>query len=181
MTVGEPVSVGEMDVEVVKAYKFLVVEIDHKLNCTGVRIGYFQRSLASFNICRKLLQMFYQSVVSSVLFYSVVCWGGNARQRDIARLDRLIKRAGKVTGTKLDSVAEMAERRTLAKTLAILDNANHPLHSALYSQKSNFSNRLLSLSCRTDRLKKSFIPRAIESYNRSLGAVGGRRGGRVSH
>ena len=62
---------------------------------------YFLGRLASYNLCRKLLQMFYQSVVSSVLFYAVVCWGGNARQRDTVRLDRLIRRAGKVTGAEL--------------------------------------------------------------------------------
>ena len=42
---------------------------------------HFLRRLGSFNICKKLLQMFYQSVVASVLFYAVVCWGGSkARQ-----------------------------------------------------------------------------------------------------
>ncbi|KAI4895591.1 hypothetical protein NFI96_000901 [Prochilodus magdalenae] len=36
--------------------------------------------------------MFYQSVVASVLFYAVVCWGGSISKRDAGRLDRLYKR-----------------------------------------------------------------------------------------
>ncbi|KAG5283816.1 hypothetical protein AALO_G00046470 [Alosa alosa] len=38
--------------------------------------------LRSFNVCSKLLRMFYQSVVASVLFYAVVCWGGSTKKKD---------------------------------------------------------------------------------------------------
>ncbi len=31
----------------------------------------------SLDICSKMLQMIYQSVVASVLFYAAVCWGGS--------------------------------------------------------------------------------------------------------
>ncbi|KAI3363774.1 hypothetical protein L3Q82_001205 [Scortum barcoo] len=53
---------------------------------------YFLRRLASFNICnicKKLLQIFYQSVVASALLYAVVCWGGSLKKKDAARLDKL--------------------------------------------------------------------------------------------
>ena len=74
------------------------LQLDDKLDWTantdtlhkkGQSRLYFLRRLGSFNICKKLLQMFYQSVVASVLFYAVVCWGGNCKKRDAARLDRL--------------------------------------------------------------------------------------------
>ncbi|KAI3352485.1 hypothetical protein L3Q82_005441 [Scortum barcoo] len=51
---------------------------------------YFLRRLASFNICKKLLQIFYQSVVASTLLYAVVCWGG-LKKKDAARLDKLLR------------------------------------------------------------------------------------------
>ncbi|KAI3374121.1 hypothetical protein L3Q82_005982 [Scortum barcoo] len=38
-----------------------------------------QKAGMSFNICKKLLQIFYQSVVASALLYAVVCWGGSSR------------------------------------------------------------------------------------------------------
>ena len=58
-----------------------------------------------------------------------------------------------------------AERRTLSRMLTILDNDHHPLHSTLKRQKSTFSGRLPTLSCSSDRLRKSFVPRAIQIFN----------------
>ena len=45
--------------------------------------------------------MFYQSVVASVLFFAVVCWGGNTNTRDANRLNRLVRRAGSVVGSRI--------------------------------------------------------------------------------
>lgn len=86
---------------------------------------------------------------------------------------RLIRKASSVIGADQDSVASVADRRTLSKLLSITDNSNHPLHELVEGQRSLFSGRLLSLNCSTDRLRKSFLPRAIRLYNISLG-----RGGR---
>ncbi|KAI3363177.1 hypothetical protein L3Q82_011547 [Scortum barcoo] len=114
----EPVIIIKGDcVEVVHTYKYLGVQLDDKLDWTAntdalCRKGqsrlYFLRRLASFNICKKLLQIFYQSVVASALLYAVVCWGGSLKKKDAARLDKL-----------------------------------------------SFSDTLLSLSCSTDRLRRS--------------------------
>ena len=60
----------------------------------------------------------------------------------------------------------VAERRTLSRLLTILDNVHHPLHSTLNRQKSIFSGRLLSLSCSSDRLRRSFVPWAIQLLQR---------------
>ncbi|KAI3363181.1 hypothetical protein L3Q82_011546 [Scortum barcoo] len=109
---------------------------------------YFLRRLRSFNICSKLLQMFYQSVVASVLFYTVVCWGGSISKKDTSRLDKLIRRAGSVVGMKLDSLVTVAESRTLDKLLDIMDNASHPLHTVISNQRSLFSERLLLPKCK---------------------------------
>ncbi|KAI4895043.1 hypothetical protein NFI96_016161 [Prochilodus magdalenae] len=117
---------------------------------------YFLRRLGSFNVCRKLLQMFYQTVVSSCLFYAVVCWGGSIKKRDEMRLDKLVRRAGSVVGVELDSVVKVAERRTLHKLLCIMDDDGHPLHTIIMDRRSKFSGRLLSQSCSTDRLRRSF-------------------------
>ena len=70
-----------------------------------------------------------------------------------------------VVGTELECLTTVAERRTLSRLLTILDNVHHPLHSTLNGQRSIFSGRLLSLSCSSDRLRKSFVPRAIQLYN----------------
>src|SRR4029434_7205442 len=88
---------------------------------------YFLRRLRSFNVCNKLLRIFYQSGVGSVLFYAVVCCGCSINKRDAGRLNRLVKMAGAVVGTELDSLTTVAERRTLSRLLTILDDVQHPL------------------------------------------------------
>lgn len=135
-----PVSIRGDEVEIVGNYKYLRVWLDNKLDWTcntdhlykrGQSKLYLLRRLQSFNICRKLLWMFYQTVVTSVLFYAVVCWGGSTSKKNSNRLDKLIRRAGSSVSMKLDSVVTVAERRSLNKQLAIMDDASHPLHTVI--------------------------------------------------
>lgn len=67
--------------------------IDHLYRKSPSRL-YFLRRLHLFNICSKFLQMLYQSVVTSILFYAMVCWGSSTMKRDATRLNnQLIRRA----------------------------------------------------------------------------------------
>ena len=129
---------------------------------------YFLRKLRSFNVCSKMLEIFYQSVVSSALLFAAVCWGSSIGAGDTNRLNKLIKKAGSVIGCKLDTLENAVERRTLNRLLSIMENPEHPLHQLLDGQRSTFSNRLIQLRCRKDRFRKSFLPAAITLYNNSL-------------
>ena len=169
-----PVLLEGAEVEAVQSYKYLGLWLDNKLDWTThtshlyrktQRRLYFLRRLQSFLICSKLLWMFYETVVTSVLFYTVVCWGGAAYPRRTPP-DRINWSAGSVVGMKLVTVVE---RRTLDRLLDIIDNASHPLHTVISNQRSLFSGRLLLPKCRTNRLKNSFVPHAIILYNSSLG------------
>ncbi len=169
-----PVCIEGEAVEIVPSYKYLRLTLDNKLDWSlntdhiykkGQSRLYFLWRLASFNICTKLLQMFYNSVVASVLFFAVACWGGSGSKRNIQRLNKLIKKAGSVVGLKLDSVEEVTEQRTLSRLRAIMNNADHPLYSAFNLQRSTFRNRLRSLNCSTTRYAKSFVPQAIRLHN----------------
>lgn len=155
----------------VPSYKYLGVVLDNKLDWTSnidhlykksqSRL-YFLRRLGSFNICSKLLYMFYQSVVASVLLYAAVCWCSTSK-KNIFRLNKIIKKASSVV--KLAPVEEVTEQRTLSRFKAIMDNVSHPLHEAFIDRRSTFSSRLLSQRCSTDRLRKSFVPHAIRLHN----------------
>ena len=57
-----------------------------------------------------MLRMFYRSVVESALFYAVACWGGSIKKRDVSRLDKLVRKAGSVVGTELESLTSVAEQ-----------------------------------------------------------------------
>ena len=111
-----PVLLEGAEVEAVDSYKYLGLWLENKLDWSihtshlyGKTQGrmYFLRRLRSFNICSKLLSMFYQSVVASVLFYTVVCWGGAAHQR------RTHPDWISVIGMKLDPLVTVAETRGL--------------------------------------------------------------------
>lgn len=140
----QPVNTCGVDIEVVPSYKYLGVHLDNKLDWSlntdalykkGHSRLFFLRKLRSLDICSKMLQMFYQSVVASVLFYAAVCWGGSIRHKDARRLDKLVKRAGSVIGVRLDTLEEVVERCTLKMSKAIVNNPGYPLHNTLMDQK----------------------------------------------
>ena len=104
--------------------------------------------------------MCYQSVVASALFYAVVCWRGSTKKRDAGRLDRLVRKDGSDVGTELECITLTSDKRTLSKLLSILDNDFRPVHSTIIEQDSMISSRLCTVPCTTERLRKSFVPRA---------------------
>ena len=72
---------GEVVVEV-EDYKYLGVVIDNRLDWKsnteavyrkGMSRLCFLRKLSSFKVCSKMLEIFYQSVVASVIFFAAVC------------------------------------------------------------------------------------------------------------
>lgn len=81
---------------------------------------YFLRRLGFFTSVHKLLQIFYQTVVTSILFYAVVCWQGNTNMRDATHLDKLVRKAGFVVGAQLDTLASVEGKRTLNRLLSII-------------------------------------------------------------
>ena len=114
-----------------------------------------------------MLEIFYQSVVASTIFFDTLCWGSSIRASDSNRLDKIIKRAGSVFGLRVESFETVVERRTLNKLLSVMDNDQHPLHHMVDRQQSTFSHRLLQLRCQRDRYRKYFLPHAITLYNNS--------------
>ena len=169
-----PVTIHGKEVEIVQSYKYLGVHIDNKLDWSinsdaiykkGLGRLFFLRKLRSFNVCNRLLLSFYQSVMASVIFYAVVCWGGNISKGDAAKVTKLIKKAGSVIGIQLDPLDVILEKRVRAKTSAILGDTTHPLYEVLSQQQSTFSQRMLSIKCSTERFRLSFFPAAIRYYN----------------
>ena len=172
-----PISISGEDVEIVSTYKYLGVVIDNKLNWgqhidkvfkkTQSRL-FFLRKLRSYNVCNRMLLMFYQTVVSSVMTFALVCWGGNATGRDLDRLNKLIKKAGSCVGLHLDNLGSILADRQLRKAIKIQKDDGHPLHSTLvqYKSKREGTRSVYVLpEMRTDRYRKSFIPSILKILN----------------
>ncbi|XP_069375176.1 uncharacterized protein [Paralichthys olivaceus] len=69
-----------------------------EVRCLGLSRLYFLRGLGSFNVCNKMLQMFYQSVVVSTIFFAVVSWGVGIKTKDANRLSKISRKAESVVG-----------------------------------------------------------------------------------
>ncbi|KAI4880740.1 hypothetical protein NFI96_009419 [Prochilodus magdalenae] len=158
-----PISIKGVSVDTVEDYKYLGVHIDNKLDWAkntdalyrkGQSRLYFLRRLRSFNICKTMLRIFYESVVASAILYAVACWGSRLRVADANRLNKLIRKARDVVGVELDSLMAVSERRTLSKLQTIMDNGSHPLYHTVMRHRSAFSARLIQPKCTTERHRR---------------------------
>ncbi|KAI3355023.1 hypothetical protein L3Q82_017847 [Scortum barcoo] len=86
----QPLRIRGEVVEEVEDYKYLGVVIDNRLDWKsnteavykkGMSRLYFLRKLRSFNVGSRMLEIFYQSVVASAIFFAAVCWGSSIRAR----------------------------------------------------------------------------------------------------
>lgn len=75
-------------------------------------------------------------------------------------LDMLMKKKHSlVLGRKPDSLKTVVGKSTMNKLKVIMNNRKHPLHSLLAGQR-NKGRWLLSLCCRSDQFRRSFVPTA---------------------
>lgn len=56
------------------------------------------REYRLFHICRKMLDIFYQSVVENAIFLAVIFLGSNIKGSDSEKVNKQIKRPGPVLG-----------------------------------------------------------------------------------
>ena len=111
-------------VERVHSYKYLGTVLDDTLSRsqntssiiskTNTRL-YCLRKLNTFHVSTDLLQLFFSSVVCSVLTFGGTCWGGNITQGDKDKIDRLIRKGGRVVGKTQDSLTDMYNDRLYKK------------------------------------------------------------------
>ena len=74
----------------------------------------------------------FQSVMASVLFFGIACWGGYNRAGDTFNLNRLVRKADSVVGSSLKGVEDVARMRTARKLDTILENPSHPLYLEIF-------------------------------------------------
>ena len=138
------------------------------LHSTGKSRLFSFRRFRGFGVCNRMLQMFYQSVVASALFFGINCWGGNNRASDTHKLNSLVKRAGRIVDAPQEGVEEVAKVRRAKKMEAIMSNSSHPLHPVIDGHWSKRGNdRFVLPGRRCERLGRSFVPVALKDYNDS--------------
>ena len=112
---GEDERDGGSDDDIVDSDKYLGVVLDNKLEWTtnteavykkGLSWFYLLRRLRSFNVCNQMLQIFFESV-SSTIFFAVVSWGAGIKAKFANRLNKRINKTGSVVGSKLVTLEEV--------------------------------------------------------------------------
>ena len=101
------------------------------------------RKLRSFGVNSGILVTFYNAVVCSIIVYGSVRWDGNISKFDRGRLEKIVKKAGHVTGMPLDSFKTLYEKRLFKRPMQILNDPTHPMRHYFDSRHSNRSGRFL--------------------------------------
>ena len=169
-----PVVIKGNEVERVQTYKYPGVIFNDQLSWAdntdmlmkkvNTRM-YCLRKLKSFEVSSQLLQIFFNSVVGSILTFGLTCWGGNLTKSDRKRMDRVISKAEKLVGKSLDNLEIIYNKRVLTKVKAIMQDDTHPLKPDFERVNVSGSGRLQLPKCKTNRYKNSFFPVAIKKHN----------------
>ena len=162
---------GEV-VERVTHYKYLGVIFDEKLdwNKNSEKVQskvnqrvYFMYQVSKYKIDTRILSLFYESCIYSVLTFCISAWGGNLRVKQKSIMDRSIKRCNKLLCKSIyidmDQAFFISFQRKLSQ---ILKDPTHPLHDFIIF--SNRTNRLIHMKAKTTRYFNSFLPFAIRHY-----------------
>uniref|UniRef100_A0A8C6LAW8 Reverse transcriptase domain-containing protein n=1 Tax=Nothobranchius furzeri TaxID=105023 RepID=A0A8C6LAW8_NOTFU len=167
-----PLCIKGAEVERVPSFKFLGIYISEDLSWTinttalvkkAQQRLYFLRVLKWNRLQTNLLVSFYRAVIESVMTYAIPVWYAGCTVADKNRYQRVIRAAEKVIGCTLPSLDTIALQRCLTRARTISRDIYHPNHYLFAMLPSG--KRFRSLSCRTDRLRKSFFPWAIRTLN----------------
>ncbi len=178
----EPVVIGNKDVEIVDQHKYLGVtiqnnlkwniHIDKQIKKANQRM-YHVRCLVKLRVDNKLITLFYNSIVSSVLMYAITCWFNSCSEKDRKRINRFRKKVSKVVSPEYRCLLENAENVHISRCIGlvnrIVNDQSHPFHNMFRLLRSQ--ERFNVIYCKTARSKNTFIPSAINICNNNFSQV----------
>ena len=171
-TEAQPLLIDGGSVERVSTLRFLGVHIQEDLswrtNTTATikkaqQRLYFLRVLRNYHLRQELLVTFYRCSVESILTYCICVWFFSCTAAERKALQRVVNSAQKIVGCSLPSLAELYDTRCHRKATKISRDPSHPGHKHFVQLPSG--KRFSSMFARTNRLKNSFYPRAIQALN----------------
>ena len=131
---------------------------------------YHVRCLRNVHVDNKIICLFYNSVVSTVLTYAISSWFNGCSDKLVKDLCKFRKRVCKMVNPKfhhlIDDCSVIHEKKCLALQKKIMKDISHPLHC--YFRILPHHDLLNMIYCRTDRFKNTFVPTSIKIYNNVL-------------
>ena len=91
------------------------------------------------------------SLVERVFTFNIVVWYGNLGVKGKAKLARIVRMAGKITGSEQDSLSNLYLTAVERKTAQILDDAKHPLFSV---SETPVGPKIPSANCQEECVQK---------------------------
>lgn len=158
-------------VENVPQYKYLGTTIDYSFTfCDNVdnvykkvnKRVYFVRQLHRLDIDTKIIEMFYNAIIQSVISFSVTCWYGNCTNLSKDKITKVINMCRRLGINNLP-LKEIYDKYSVTRCNVIIKDKKHPLNSSYQLLPSG--RRLKSAKCRTSRYLKSFVPSSIMLLN----------------
>ena len=126
---------------------------------------YFVRKLKKVGVGKKVLSLFYKSIVESILCYCMSSWYGNVSKNDRKKLKRVINSARRM-GCDVTSLDKLYKMSVNAKAAKIMKSASHPLKKFFKELRSG--RRLNVVKYNTERMRSSFVPCAIRMHNANI-------------
>jgi hypothetical protein len=171
----EPVAIDNVEVEIVRSYKYLGVAIQNDLKW-NVHIdsqikkankGMYQvRCLRNLNVNSQLICLLYNALVASVLHYSISSWYSSCSmylKNDIFRIERRVHRMLCHDDTDRVELSDCVHRRkSLCLAHKIVNDINHPLNKYF---KILPHGRYSSIVCKTNGFLHTFVPTAVRQLN----------------
>ena len=167
-----PVQIGSGNIEQVNSFKYLGVIIDENLtfsdhvDATVKKANqrlYLLRKLRSFNVSSHVLGMVYNSIIQSILSFSIVSWYGHIRVKDRAKINRVVREASKIIGKTQKPLSEIHRNFVKKKAKKVFKDRTHPLHSAFEVLRSG--RRLRAPMFKRNLMRFSFVSHAINILN----------------
>ena len=122
---------------------------------------HFLLKLSKCEVSQSVLSTFSQAVVQSVLLYCFLCYHSSLSAVNMNKLELAVKQAAK--SIHITPLRSLHCHYMTKKTENTLSDATHPLHTTFIPARSG--RRYLSISARTARYSRSFLPSAIRALN----------------
>ena len=163
-----PIIIKNEEVQIVDNHKYIGITVSNNLSWSEhisnifTKLNqrmYFLRKLNSFNVDNTILQLFYSSALQSIFTFCLICWGGNIKVCDQEKIERMIKRASKISNFTFEDFNTIYSKLCHKKVLNILKDKSHPLNTQIiFSERSG---RPLSIRSNRERYTSSFLPSAV--------------------
>ena len=173
ISIPDTIKIGDENIERVNQYKYLGYMIDDQLkgSCNTDMVTkkcnqrlHFLRILNNLHIDKVIISLFYKSTLESIINFSITAWYGKLSCKYKNKLGRIVKKAKKL-GAETKAIDELYQEGVMKQVGKIMHDSNHPLHSQYVFLRSG---RRLALPIqRTDRFRKSFVPKSILIFNHS--------------